>query len=83
MISTAIFNNGHVAERITARVDAATGPAAWQELSALLQRVRAMDCNLFYELEAAAVAYGCQREEAGFVTGYQAATQPAAWLLEE
>lgn len=83
MISTAIFNNGHVAERITARVDAATGPAAWQELSALLQRVRAMDCALFMDLESAVIAYAVGREEAGFVTGFTVATQPAPWLFEE
>lgn len=83
MISTAIFQDETIAERITARVDAATGPAAWQELSALLQRVRDMDCTLFMALESAVNVYAGQQVEAAFVVGYQAATQPAPWIFEE
>ena len=36
-ITVELFNDETTAERITARIDAMTGPAAWQEVSALLQ----------------------------------------------
>ena len=83
MISTAIFNDGATAERITARVDAATGPDAWQEVSRLLSQVRAMDCKLFMNLESAVVAYAVGREEAAFCVGVEAASNPAEWLPTE
>ena len=83
MISKTIFGDETIAERISARVDAATEPAAWHQVSALLQRVRAMDAPLFMDLEAAVIAYAVGREEAVFVTGYDAATKPAPWMFEE
>ena len=82
-ITVELFNDETISEKIDARIDAMTGPAAWQEVSALLAKVRAMDGNLFYALESAVNVYAGQQVEAAFVVGYQAATQPAPWIFEE
>lgn len=75
------FTDEGITERLYRRVDAMTGPAAWQEVSALLQRVRAMDSSLFMELEPAVIAYASAREDASLTLGIELATSPSLWLL--
>lgn len=76
------FGDEGISERLYRRVDAMTGPEAWQELSAIMQRVRAMDCALFMELEPAVNTYAARQVEAGISLGVELATGPALWLLE-
>lgn len=77
----ALFADETISTRIYKRIDALTGPDAWQELSALLQRVRAIDSSLFMDLENAVLAYASQQSDAAFVVGYEAATRPVPWMF--
>lgn len=75
------FNSEAISERLYRKIDSMTGPAAWQEVSRLLTKVRAVDNQLHSELELAVISYASGREDAALTLGIELATRPALWLL--